>query len=153
VAVELVDVNVPEAAGLVDVPADFVRHLVHDAEDVPACSLGEPDFVRFESAERVARKALLEHRASEQLDDAALERAQVVDSDVGDKAREQRTRMRDEEALAPVDPEQVGVPAIAGWWRVDERDRVPAERVEQPACAADDPGREPTPGTRLVPAV
>jgi len=55
VAIEPVDVDVPEAADRVDVPADFERHLVHDAEDVPACCLGEPDFVRFESAERVAR--------------------------------------------------------------------------------------------------
>jgi hypothetical protein len=55
VAIELVDLDVLEAAGLVDVPADIERHPVHDAEDVPACWLGEPDFVRFESAELVAR--------------------------------------------------------------------------------------------------
>jgi len=46
--------------------------------------------------------------------------------------------MRDEEARALVDPEQVGLPVISAWWRVDERDRLPAEQVEQLAGAADD---------------
>jgi hypothetical protein len=55
VPVELVDIEVPEAASLVDVPSDLERHLVHDAEDVPARRLGESDFTGFEVAERVDR--------------------------------------------------------------------------------------------------
>jgi len=46
--------------------------------------------------------------------------------------------MDGEQALAPVDPEEVGVPVVAGWWGVDERDRMLAEQVEQLAGAADD---------------
>ncbi len=59
VAVELVDLDALEAAGLVDMPADLERHLVHDAEDVPACGLGELDFSRVEAAEHVDRQRLL----------------------------------------------------------------------------------------------
>jgi hypothetical protein len=55
VAVELIDLDVAEAAGLIDVPADLERHLVHDAEHVPAGRLGEPDFAGFEAAKRAGR--------------------------------------------------------------------------------------------------
>jgi L-arabinose isomerase len=55
VAVELVDVDVRYAAGLVDGPSDLERHLVHDAEDVLAGGLGDLNFTGFEAAERVAR--------------------------------------------------------------------------------------------------
>jgi len=54
------------------------------------------------------------------------------------KEREERAGMDGEQALAPVDPEEVGVPVVAGWWGVDERDRMLAEQVEQLAGAADD---------------
>jgi hypothetical protein len=46
--------------------------------------------------------------------------------------------MREEQARAPVDPEEVGIPVVVGRWRVDERDRLLAEQVEQLAGAADD---------------
>jgi len=89
----------------------------------PSTSIGNASFVQ---------------RSREQLGDATLERAQIADADVGDKEREERAGMDGEQALAPVDPEEVGVPVVAGWWGVDERDRMLAEQVEQLAGAADD---------------
>ena len=74
-AVEFVDLDVLEATGLVDMPARLERHLVHDAEDVPACGLGELGFARVEAAEHVDRQRFLVQRSREQLGDAALERA------------------------------------------------------------------------------
>jgi hypothetical protein len=53
--VEVVKVDGPEAAVLVCVPADLEGHLVHDAEDVPAGRLGDPDVAGLEAAERVDR--------------------------------------------------------------------------------------------------
>ena len=55
VAVEFVDVGVAEAAGPVSVPADLERHLVHDAEEVHAGGLCDPEFAGFEAAERIDR--------------------------------------------------------------------------------------------------
>jgi hypothetical protein len=60
VTVEVVKVDVPEAACLIDGPADLERHLVHDAEHLLAGGPGRLDFVGFEAAEQVSRQALVE---------------------------------------------------------------------------------------------
>jgi hypothetical protein len=87
------------------VPADLERDLVHDAEDVPAGRLGEPDFSWFEAAARVDRK-------------------QIADAKLGDEEREERPGVHDQQGLAPLAPEQVRIPVVAVCRRLDESDRV-----------------------------
>ena len=105
-AVEFGGVDVPEAAGLVDVPAALEGHLVHDAEHVSACCRREADVIRIELTQRVDGQLLVEQRRLEQVDDAS-DRTLVGHADVGNEDREERAGMDDQQALASVEPEQV----------------------------------------------
>lgn len=74
VVVELVGLDLPESACLVDVPAALECHFVHYPEDVSARCFRGPDAVRVESAERVDGQSFLEQGAFEQGDDSAFDR-------------------------------------------------------------------------------
>jgi hypothetical protein len=43
-------------------------------------------------------------------------------ADVGDEEREERAGVSDQQALAPVEPEQVRIPVVAAWQRLDASD-------------------------------
>ncbi len=128
----------PKAAGPIGSPSDLERHLVHDAKHNLAGGLGDLKIVGVKAAEHVARQTFIEQGGCEQIDDAALERAQIGGADGGDEEREQRARVGDQETLAPVEPEQVRIPVVALWRRLDQPDRLLPEQIEQLGAAADD---------------
>src|SRR5205085_10983045 len=80
-----------------------------------AGGLGDLKVVGVKAAEHVAWQTFIEQGGCEQIDDAALERAQIRGADGGDEEREQRARVGDQETLAPVEPEQVRIPVVALW--------------------------------------
>lgn len=105
--------------------------------------LGDLKILGVKAAEHVDRQTFIEQGGCEQIDDAALERAQIGDADGGNEEREQRARVGDQKTLAPVEPEQVRLPVVALWRRLDQPDRLLAEQSEQLPGAADDHLREP----------
>lgn len=129
VVVEVVDVDVPEAAGLVDLPAALERHLVHHPEHVPARGLRQLDAVGVEATEYLGGEPFLEQRVLDDPDDARPDRTQVRDANVGEEDREERPGMDEEQALASVEPDQVRVPVSVARRRLDERGVPDVERV------------------------
>jgi len=100
--------------------------------------------------ERVDGELLFEQLPDQQVDDARSDRTHVADTDVRDEDWEERAGMHDEQALASVDPEEVRVPVIVAWRRVDERDGALAEQVEKLSRAAYDHRSRAEPVDRRV---
>jgi len=112
-------------------------HRSSESLDVSARRLREANLIRGEAA-GARRRELFEQLPDQQVDDARSDRTHVADTDVRDEDWEERAGMHDEQALASVDPEEVRVPVIVAWRRVDERDGALAEQVEKLSRAAYD---------------
>ena len=91
--------------------------------------------------------------AAEKIDDAALERSQIADADVGDKERKERAGMREEQALAAVDPEEVGIQSSSLVGASTSVTECLPSRLSGLPVQRTTAGREPNLPVRLVAAV
>jgi hypothetical protein len=86
-AVELLDVGLAQAAGVVDVVAALEGGLGHEADHAATGGRRYLERVGVEAAQRVERQALLLKRQSDLPDHEKAEAAEVRGTDVGDEDR------------------------------------------------------------------
>ncbi len=113
VAVERWNVRAGQASGTSDRVFAEVGHVVHAAKHAAIRGLGDRKFLGSEIAEGANGKPLSDELSHDQPGDEVVRRAQVGRSDVWLEDREQGVGVGEQEALAPVEDEEVSVPVVA----------------------------------------
>ncbi len=88
------------------------RHVVHAARDAAVGRLGEPDLLLPQIAERPRRQLLAAEFPPDEAGDQLARGTQRGCRHIGLEDREQRRRVGQQQARAPVEPQQVRVPVL-----------------------------------------
>lgn len=132
--VERADVADVDPALELDLVAEVEGHLVHEPEDAATRRPRDMDVFGVESTENVARQALRAKLFLDGSDNVRTRRAQLGEADVYAKDGKQRVGVGDQQTLAPIDPEHVGVPVVVARRLFGQGDATP-EQAEQLLCA------------------
>ncbi len=94
--------------------------LVHVPEGAAAGSLGNLHAGRVGRAEHCAREPFGRKRVDGKRGDIKTDIVELSNADVGVEYREERVCMDEQQSLAPLDDEHVGVPVVSAWLGVME---------------------------------
>jgi hypothetical protein len=92
------------------------------------------------SAERVSGELFLAERGVHNIDHEGSRRPKIGLADISGEDGKQRSRVRKQQALAPIDPEHVRIPVLIVRRVLDARDVAHIQQVKQP-CSAGSPTR------------
>src|ERR1017187_10425987 len=143
--VQLAEVSMCQAASIADGYLTVERHVVHAPQHAAVRGRGQGQLLRAQVAECCRRQALAPEFPLDQLGDQVVGCAQVRCAHVGLEDREQGGGMSEQQAFAPVKPEQVGVPVPGIWWgswsgggarAEDSQQLLRAEQNHQPIIGA-----------------
>src|SRR4051812_25984469 len=105
-------VTAAEAAGGGDGVVDVDGHVVHEAEHAAARGLRDLKRSRVELPERVRCQPLRVECGLDDADNVRPERAQLRRARARDEDGKERASVREQQALAPLEPEDVRVPVL-----------------------------------------
>jgi hypothetical protein len=112
----------PRPARVSDEVSKLEGHLVHEAEGASARSPGELNTVRLELGERIGGQAFGAELRLDGGDEIVPDRAEVGPPNIRSEDREQCAGVGEQDALLPVDPEQVQIPVVLGRREFAERE-------------------------------
>ena len=143
--VELLDVEAGDAAGLPSNARGHGRHVVREPQDAAAGGSRHPHMGGVKRSQAVRREPLIRQGRRDGTGDVVAELGELWLTNVRDEDREQRVGVYDKQALAPVDPDEIGVPVVR--CRRDVGDLARSQQLEQPRGA----GNENSAGVRRPP--
>jgi hypothetical protein len=115
-SVELVDVGVVKTAGVLDGGSRRVRDVVHESEDAPLAVLAMRTAAWSSGPSVSAGSRSSSERVTDEGRDQRAGRPHVTRVQVGYEYGIQGAGVREQQTLAPLDPQQVGVPVLLTWW-------------------------------------
>jgi hypothetical protein len=113
--VQLAEVKMCQAASIADGHLTEERHVVHAPQHAAVRGLGQDQLLRAQVSERCWRQALAAEFPLGQLGDQTAGCTQVHCAHAWLEDRKQGGGVREQQALAPVKPEQVGIPVLGIW--------------------------------------
>ncbi len=132
------DIDIEDAAVAVEHVVEVIRNLVHDPEHPSVRGLRDPDVWGVENTEHIHREGLIVERAGDRIDEERADRVEIVLADIRHKNRESGAGVYDEQALAPVEPEQVQIPIVVTGFDLGQLRWPEADQLQRFCGAAND---------------